>query len=355
MPSFTLAGALNLSVAKGGLYILGHVLKGEFGSAIDELQFQQHSWLGLVDRSGIKAFVDLAIAPDERAGCRNLLLTSGTVECTQNPSRRSLTPFIEGIGGMRPNICMLVFPENAEWRRRGKVARRRSISDSESDTTVRAEFEDSRRSNSLGDLPTDSQRTETPITATSFVGIIEDALLLKKAVGLAYGFTSLQTPSPSHSTSRSKEKEPPRWIDVWPILPEGDSAWETYTSMVRPLSGRCCADIQSRSGPAARHYSQFRSLVAQIARSSRKCSFEIFSASPKAFGRSISSASPGKCPKRDGACNSSSTTSVYPPRSGSACSITGRSSRMTALSRASTTKANPGLTTPSAGIRYVFR
>jgi potassium/chloride transporter 9 len=62
----------------GGLYILAHIIKSEFSAeAIKELQEQQLNWLGLVDISNIKAFVDLTLAPDERVGARQLLLTAG--------------------------------------------------------------------------------------------------------------------------------------------------------------------------------------------------------------------------------------------------------------------------------------
>ena len=90
------------SLKKGGLYVLGHVLKGDFIERLADLRQQQTSWLELVDMSGIKAFVDMAIASDERQGARNLMINSG-------------------LGGMRPNIVMLGYPDKFQWRMRGKA------------------------------------------------------------------------------------------------------------------------------------------------------------------------------------------------------------------------------------------
>ncbi|EGG08145.1 uncharacterized protein MELLADRAFT_84909 [Melampsora larici-populina 98AG31] len=252
------------SLKKGGLYVLAHIIKSEFSSeSIRELQEQQLNWLSLVDISNIKAFVDITLAPDERVGARHLLLTSG-------------------LGGMRPNICMLGFPTNLKWRRKGKMF---SESEETNETNERRQKRMKRRSDSsltvkgliiesgpevkidcLGSLPTDSQRSETPIKPIDFVGIIEDSLSLNKSVGLTYGFEALKLPTSiskpqsqeaNHhrlqlSTSlgglasasfgglggngKPAEEEPikkKRWIDLWPILRDGESGWETYTMVLQ--------------------------------------------------------------------------------------------------------------------------
>ncbi|KAI9615088.1 hypothetical protein H4Q26_011627 [Puccinia striiformis f. sp. tritici PST-130] len=127
-----------------GLYVLAHIIKSEFSSeAIKELQEQQLNWLGLVDISNIKAFVDLTLAPDERVGARQLF------------DGRSMTV-------------------------RGMVIE--STADLSTDC--------------LGSLPTDSQRSETPIKPTDFVGIIEDTLSLNNPSVLTYGFQGLQLRDP---------------------------------------------------------------------------------------------------------------------------------------------------------------
>lgn len=43
----------------------------------DPLQSQQESWLSLVDKLNVKAFVSLTLAPSVRHGVRQLLFTSG--------------------------------------------------------------------------------------------------------------------------------------------------------------------------------------------------------------------------------------------------------------------------------------
>ncbi|KAH9821695.1 amino acid permease-domain-containing protein [Melampsora americana] len=255
------------SLKKGGLYVLAHIIKSEFSSeSIRELQEQQLNWLSLVDISNIKAFVDITLAPDERVGARHLLLTSG-------------------LGGMRPNICMLGFPTNLKWRRRGKLfngedetvsnganerRQKRMKRRSDSSLTVKGLIIDSVsevKIDCLGSLPTDSQRSETPIKPIDFVGIIEDSLSLNKSVGLTYGFEKLRLPS-SISKPQSNEghrlhistslgglasasfgglggnangngkveeevKGRKRWIDLWPILRDGESGWETYTMVLQ--------------------------------------------------------------------------------------------------------------------------
>lgn len=46
----------------------------------DPLQSQQDSWLSLVDKLNVKAFVSLTLAPSVRYGVRQLLFTSGLGE-----------------------------------------------------------------------------------------------------------------------------------------------------------------------------------------------------------------------------------------------------------------------------------
>ena len=46
----------------------------------DPLQPQQDSWLSLVDKLNVKAFVSLTLAPSVRHGVRQLLFTSGLGE-----------------------------------------------------------------------------------------------------------------------------------------------------------------------------------------------------------------------------------------------------------------------------------
>uniref|UniRef100_A0A8C0BGI6 Solute carrier family 12 member 9 n=1 Tax=Buteo japonicus TaxID=224669 RepID=A0A8C0BGI6_9AVES len=63
---------------KSGLYVLGHVeLQDLDALPSDPLQPQQDSWLSLVDKLNVKAFISLTLAPSVRHGVRQLLFTSG--------------------------------------------------------------------------------------------------------------------------------------------------------------------------------------------------------------------------------------------------------------------------------------
>lgn len=191
------------SLKKGALYLLGHVIKGDFHECLPELRRQHSAWLTLVDVSGVKSFVDVVIARDEREGARNLILTSG-------------------LGGMRPNIIVLGFP--AELQRpsgaaRGPVGRPRSIA------------------LQVSSLPTDSARRESPIRSQTYVGILEDTLALNRALAIAFGFDAMSLPGPS-SVAHYARPQAAQYIDLWPvqIASPGQSEahiWDTYTMVLQ--------------------------------------------------------------------------------------------------------------------------
>ena len=188
------------SLKKGALYVLGHVLKGDFYACLPELRQSHLGWLKLVDVSGIKSFVDVIIARDEREGARNLLLTCG-------------------LGGMRPNIIVLGFPASLQ---RPSSVMRGPVSHS---------------ARGVDQVP-DGPRHD-PITVETYVGILEDALALNKAIALAYGFDAMALPGPS-KTARYERPSSPQYIDLWPIqiannAADGDEAptWDTYTMVLQ--------------------------------------------------------------------------------------------------------------------------
>ncbi|KAE8186569.1 hypothetical protein CF328_g7193, partial [Tilletia controversa] len=199
------------SLKKGALYVLGHIIKGDFAECLPELRRQQIAWLKLVDISSIKSFVDVVIARDEREGARNLILSCG-------------------LGGMRPNVVVLGFPSHVQYPARLVVPRSSGAVPSPSSPNVRVrtgssdsvlisrsfgnegiygdgtmartmsdqneEDEDNLNESRSRSLPTDSARRETPIRPTTFVGIMEDTLALNKALAVAYNFQSLRLPGP---------------------------------------------------------------------------------------------------------------------------------------------------------------
>lgn len=186
------------SLKKGALYILGHVLRGEFHECLPQLRKSHLAWLKLVDVSGIKSFVDVVIARDVREGAQHLILSSG-------------------LGGMRPNIIVLGFPtalQRASEHHRGPVSRTR---------------------NDVPDVASSSLPYTQPIACTQYVGILEDALALNKALAIAHGFDAMDLPGPS-KVAQYERARGPQYIDLWPIqiAARNDApSWDTYTMVLQ--------------------------------------------------------------------------------------------------------------------------
>ncbi|VDK50448.1 unnamed protein product [Cylicostephanus goldi] len=79
---------------KSGLYVIGHVRKGDFdcAEAVDPLQQVFPYWLSLVDYLKLKAFVELTLSSSIRQGIQQLMRLSG-------------------LGAMKPNTVVLGFHE----------------------------------------------------------------------------------------------------------------------------------------------------------------------------------------------------------------------------------------------------
>ncbi|OZJ05653.1 hypothetical protein BZG36_01518 [Bifiguratus adelaidae] len=222
------------SLKKGALYILGHVIKSQdFQACIPEFRRQQLAWLRFVDVANIKAFVQIIIAPSESIGARSLLLGSG-------------------LGGMRPNIVVMGDYDLTSFRK---------LSERYNDNS--SPYQDHRKSapvmrttsktgevklDLLGSLPTDHCRSESTISPSDYVSIIEDTLSLNKAVAIAFGFEDLErymTKAKSkwgglvYQTPERKRK----YIDLWPIQVSTDLAdngnsskslnFDTYTMVLQ--------------------------------------------------------------------------------------------------------------------------
>ncbi|KAJ2755698.1 hypothetical protein IWQ56_006390, partial [Coemansia nantahalensis] len=157
------------ALKKGGLYVIGHVIKGPFHEMMPELQRQEPAWLRLVDVLRVKAFVNLAIAESDDAGARSIV-------------------FGAGLGGMRPNIVVL----GAHDAGCGHDAPAPLLLLPPADG-----------------LPTDGMRLNEPVSRTAYVRIIEDLMAMGKAVGIGHGFGGLRFPAAAAAGRQ--------YIDLWPI------------------------------------------------------------------------------------------------------------------------------------------
>jgi solute carrier family 12 (potassium/chloride transporters), member 9 len=192
---------------KGGLYILGHTIKGDFSSALPELNRQQTSWLRYVDAAKVKAFTNITIAESERLGARSLVLGSG-------------------LGGMRPNIIIMGAYNIKSYRDRHHAAHSEASVGASTRLYLPPSRESSRQRNLYleSQLPGDTTRDESSIEPCDYVAIIEDLLQMNKSIGVGFGFDTLETMEASQEEYRKyhrNHKRPPRqqrrYIDVWPI------------------------------------------------------------------------------------------------------------------------------------------
>lgn len=179
----------------------------DFGSAVPEARRQQAAWSKYIDFSQVKAFVNIAIAPEFEWGARNLALSAG-------------------LGGMRPNIAVLGFYNMDDLKRsRPTVAESSKFSQTLPEDEDQVAYngklvEDDGGVKLEAHLPTDSCKTETTTSLTGYVTILEDLLLrLQINVAVARGFQSLEIPDP-------KGKNTKKYIDLWPIQMSAEIATE---------------------------------------------------------------------------------------------------------------------------------
>ncbi|XP_076866953.1 solute carrier family 12 member 9 [Brachyhypopomus gauderio] len=176
---------------KGGLFVLGHVQIGDLDMLpADPVQQQYNFWLSLVDKLGVKAFVDLTLSLSVRQGTQHLLR-------------------ITGLGGMKPNTLVLGFYDNCypeDYFLQDPAFREDSGSSGDDFgvdlPSLQAHFPPVRH--------TESPRSLQP---AEYVGIISDAIKMGKNVCLGRYFA--QTPSELEGAT-VKADGTGQTIDVWP-------------------------------------------------------------------------------------------------------------------------------------------
>ncbi|XP_038861461.1 solute carrier family 12 member 9-like isoform X2 [Salvelinus namaycush] len=207
---------------KGGLFVLGHVKLGDLDTLpSDPVQQQYNFWLSLVDKLGVKAFVDLTLSSSVRQGTQHLLR-------------------ITGLGGMKPNTLVLGFydsctPEDYFLQDHAFCESKGSGGD---DFGV--------------DLPSlqahfpPVRHVESPrwLTSEEYVGIISDAIKMSKNVCLGRYFFQLQGEGMGTKTDGAA-----RIIDVWPLnllQPSSTSAASVDVCSLFLLQMACVLNMASR-------------------------------------------------------------------------------------------------------------
>ncbi|KAJ8267158.1 hypothetical protein GJAV_G00139210 [Gymnothorax javanicus] len=180
---------------KGGLYVLGHVQLGDLDLLpSDPVQPQYTFWLSLVDKLGVKAFVDLTLSLSVRQGTQHLLR-------------------ITGLGGMKPNTLVLGFydtsvPDDYFLQdpvfcpgSRGQASSKGSDEFGVDLASLLAHFP-----------PVRGSECPRSLSATEYVGIISDAIKMGKNVCLGRYFCQLEGEWAAPRSDGSGAT-----VDVWPL------------------------------------------------------------------------------------------------------------------------------------------
>ncbi|XP_066514907.1 solute carrier family 12 member 9 [Hoplias malabaricus] len=218
---------------KGGLLVLGHVQLGDLDMLpSDPVQQQYNFWLSLVDKLGVKAFVDLTLSPSVRQGTQHLLR-------------------ITGLGGMKPNTLVLGFYDNCYPE--DYFLQDPAFCDSSMDGS--GFFSSSEGDNFGVDLPSlqahfpPVRHTESPrsLQPEEYVGIISDAIKMGKNVCLArYFFQVLPEVKGIGMSGISVDNM--ETIDVWPsnlLSAEGSGSFADVCSLFL-LQMACILNMSAR-------------------------------------------------------------------------------------------------------------
>uniref|UniRef100_A0AAY5EPT4 Solute carrier family 12 member 9 n=1 Tax=Electrophorus electricus TaxID=8005 RepID=A0AAY5EPT4_ELEEL len=212
---------------KGGLFVLGHVQLGDLDMLpADPVQQQYNFWLSLVDKLGVKAFVDLTLSPSVRQGTQHLLR-------------------ITGLGGMKPNTLVLGFYDNCypeDYFLQDPAFHEGAAGGS------------SAAGDDFGvDLPSlqahfpPVRHTESPrcLQPAEYVGIISDAIKMGKNVCLGRYFAQLPAELGGVGT---KGDGAGLTIDAWPsdLLSAGSGGSDADVCSLFLLQMACVLNMASR-------------------------------------------------------------------------------------------------------------
>eukprot|EP00300_Choanocystis_sp_HF-7_P013813 c18458_g1_i2.p1 GENE.c18458_g1_i2~~c18458_g1_i2.p1 ORF type:complete len:867 (+),score=200.75 c18458_g1_i2:41-2602(+) len=164
-------------IKKGGLYVIGHFLYGSHEDIYDTGKYHsvRRDWLKFFEQNGIKAFPEISVGHDFRAGARALLVHSG-------------------LGAMRPNTVLLGLlrdqappPTPSSKPSKGRI-----------------------RYASTVDLP-----TAPPVTSQAYMQTIADVLRARMSLMITCNFQLLEPSLLVKKRSRNTQISANPFIDVW--------------------------------------------------------------------------------------------------------------------------------------------
>ncbi|KAF7271951.1 hypothetical protein GWI33_015249 [Rhynchophorus ferrugineus] len=179
---------------KGGLYVLGHVVKRDIDDEPDPTPDMNLHWLNLVDHLKVKAFVELTVANTLREGLQHLMRLSG-------------------MGAMKPNTVILKFLDDED----DAVD---FLADAHS-PYVNRDFDEEM-------FPVNSNDN---VSSVEYVQMMRDVLRLDKNLCLCRNFAKLKKDPKIVKTKL--------YIDVWPINfhnPQSMDAFDTTSLFMMQLA-----------------------------------------------------------------------------------------------------------------------
>ncbi|PAV73077.1 hypothetical protein WR25_03137 isoform G [Diploscapter pachys] len=176
---------------KSGLYVIGHVRKGELNASevVDPLHQVFPYWLSLVDYLKLKAFVELTLSENIRSGIQQLTRLSG-------------------LGAMKPNTVVIGFheevPTNATLQESQLL---KDLRYSKIDRAAVVEYF------TAGDyMPRELNGNIERLTNLDYVNILNDVIHMNKNLCISRHFHKLDKEALARGWNGGK-----RYIDVWPV------------------------------------------------------------------------------------------------------------------------------------------
>ncbi|ETO30640.1 hypothetical protein RFI_06481 [Reticulomyxa filosa] len=158
------------NLKKGGVYVIGSVVTGEFADVADVTARMRRQWLEFIDKNNIKAFPQICISPTPRVGYENILLLCG-------------------LGAMQPNIVVLPFlrsitqvPAQIQAQDLSELSQKNNSNNEAKDTSS------SEMKNDIANLIVNSP---AEMSALDYLMLLKNILQIEKNVVVTDNFTKL--------------------------------------------------------------------------------------------------------------------------------------------------------------------